>query len=59
MSRHAFVNSGSLKFVQNISVDPRVFQADEIKQKQNGLEYLIRLRATVPTSPSFFSSIVL
>jgi hypothetical protein len=34
MSRNAFVNSGSLKFVQNISVDPRVSQADE--SSENG-----------------------
>jgi putative redox protein len=29
MSRNVSVNSGSLRFVQNISVDPHVFQADE------------------------------
>jgi putative redox protein len=29
MSRNVLVNSGSLRFVQNISVDPHVFQADE------------------------------
>jgi putative redox protein len=29
MSRNVLVNSGSLRFVQNISVGPHVFQADE------------------------------
>lgn len=29
MSRNVSVNSGSLRFVQNISVGPHVFQADE------------------------------
>jgi putative redox protein len=29
MLRNIFVNSGSLRFVQNISVGPHVFQADE------------------------------
>ena len=29
MSRDVSVNSGSLRFVQNISVNPHVFQADE------------------------------
>ena len=29
MSRNVSANSGSLRFVQNISVDPHVFQADE------------------------------
>lgn len=29
MSRHVCVNSGSMRFVQNISVGPHVFQADE------------------------------
>jgi putative redox protein len=29
MSRHLCVNSGSMRFVQNISVGPHAFQADE------------------------------
>jgi putative redox protein len=29
MSRHVCVNSGSMRFVQNISVGPHAFQADE------------------------------
>jgi len=32
MSRNVFVNSGSLKFVQTVSVCPHVFQADEASE---------------------------